>query len=50
MAWAYRVRSEAQNPAYLQCENAAREQKKGLWQAPSPVPPWQWRKPLRPGV
>lgn len=48
MAWAYRVRSEAQNPAYLQCENAAREQKKGLWQAPSPVPPWQWRQPLRP--
>ncbi len=50
MAWAYRVRSEAQNPAYLQCENAAREQKKGLWQAPSPVPPWQWRKTLRPDV
>ncbi|WP_370608233.1 thermonuclease family protein [Citrobacter meridianamericanus] len=48
MAWAYRARSEAQNPAYLQCENAAREQKKGLWQAPSPVPPWQWRQPLRP--
>ncbi|WP_239043219.1 thermonuclease family protein [Citrobacter freundii] len=39
MAWAFRVRSEAQNPAYLQCENAAREQKKGLW-----------RKPLRPDV
>lgn len=50
MAWAYRVRSEAQNPAYLQCENAAREQKKGLWKAPSLVPPWQWRKPLRPDV
>ncbi|MEG1247664.1 MAG: thermonuclease family protein [Citrobacter sp.] len=39
MVWAYRVRSEVQNPAYLQCENAAWEQKKGLWQAPSPVPP-----------
>ena len=50
MAWAYRVRNEAQNPVYLQCENAAREQKKGLWQAPSPVPPWQWRQPLRPSL
>ncbi|EDQ9689813.1 thermonuclease family protein [Salmonella enterica subsp. enterica] len=50
LAWAYRVRDVAQNPAYLQCENAAREEKKGLWQAPSPVPPWEWRKPLRPGV
>ncbi|WP_370612372.1 thermonuclease family protein [Citrobacter meridianamericanus] len=44
MAWAYRVRDVAQNPAYLQCEKAAREEKKGLWREPSPVPPWQWRK------
>ena len=44
LAWAYRVRDVALNPAYLQCENVAREEKKGLWQAPSPVPPWQWRK------
>ncbi|EKE6653183.1 thermonuclease family protein [Salmonella enterica subsp. enterica serovar Bredeney] len=50
MAWAYRVRNEVQNPAYLQCENTAREQKKGLWQEPSPVPPWQWRKQRRPDV
>ncbi|EBA7337920.1 chromosome partitioning protein ParB [Salmonella enterica] len=50
MAWAYRVRHIAQNPAYLQCENTPREQKKGLWQEPSLVPPWQWRKQLRPGV
>ncbi|HGP1599998.1 TPA: thermonuclease family protein [Salmonella enterica] len=50
MAWAYRVRSPEPNQAYLQCENTAREQKKGLWQEPSPVPPWQWRKQLRPGV
>lgn len=44
MAWAYRVRDVAQNPAYLQCEKAAREEKKGLWREPSPVPPRQWRK------
>ncbi|EAB8017793.1 nuclease [Salmonella enterica subsp. enterica] len=50
MAWTYRVRSRVQSPAYLQCENTAREQRKGLWQEPSPVPPWQWRKQLRPGV
>ncbi|EAP5829089.1 thermonuclease family protein [Salmonella enterica] len=50
IAWAYRVRNEVQNPAYLQCENTAREQKKSLWQEPSPVPPWQWRKQLRPDV
>ncbi|HCM3757163.1 TPA: thermonuclease family protein [Salmonella enterica subsp. enterica serovar London] len=50
MAWAYRVRSPEPNPAYLQCENTAREQKKGLWQEASPVPPWQWRKQRRPDV
>ncbi|EEP4893650.1 thermonuclease family protein [Salmonella enterica] len=50
LAWAYRVRDVALNPAYLQCENTAQEEKKGLWQAPSPVPPWQWRKQPRPGV
>ncbi|EJS3013058.1 hypothetical protein NW381_004601 [Salmonella enterica] len=26
------------------------EQKKGLWQALSPVPLWQWRKQRRPDV
>ncbi|HHT2664557.1 TPA: thermonuclease family protein [Citrobacter freundii] len=44
LAWAYHVRDVAQTPAYLLCENAVREDKKGLWQATSPVPPWQWRK------
>lgn len=47
LAWAYRVRNVAQNPAYLKCEKAAREEKKGLWQAPSPVPPWLWREEPR---
>ncbi|EBC1670923.1 thermonuclease family protein [Salmonella enterica] len=44
LAWTYCVRDVALNPAYLQCEKAVREEKRGLWQAPSPVPPWQWRK------
>ena len=25
-------------------EKAAREERKGLWVEPHPVPPWEWRK------
>jgi endonuclease YncB( thermonuclease family) len=25
-------------------ENEAREERKGLWVDPQPVPPWEWRK------
>ena len=27
-------------------EKEAREAKKGLWAAPQPVPPWEWRKAM----
>lgn len=50
LAWAYRVRNVALNPAYLQCEKAAREDKRGLWQVPSQVSPWKGRKLPRPGI
>lgn len=30
--------------SYPAAEKAAREQRRGLWQSTSPVPPWEWRK------
>jgi endonuclease YncB( thermonuclease family) len=32
------------NPASLAREDAARIARRGLWQQPSPVPPWIWRR------
>jgi endonuclease YncB( thermonuclease family) len=29
---------------YVQCEQAARSERRGLWQDPSPVSPWEFRK------
>ena len=29
---------------YAQCEQAARDEKRGLWQEPSPVAPWEYRR------
>ncbi|EPK5159237.1 thermonuclease family protein [Klebsiella pneumoniae] len=43
MAWAYRYKGKASNPAYLVVEKEARKQKKGLWTDPDPVEPWKWR-------
>lgn len=42
-AWAYR--RYLQDPQLLQDEAAAREQRLGLWQDPSPRPPWKFRPP-----
>lgn len=35
------------DPSLLQLQEDAREMKRGLWNDPSPVPPWKWRKRAR---
>lgn len=42
-AWAYR--RYLRDPQLLQDEAAAREQRLGLWNDPTPKPPWQFRPP-----
>lgn len=48
MAWHYKQYIKEQSPpdriAYAQAEDAARAQRLGLWQEPSPTPPWLWRQ------
>lgn len=41
-AWHFKKYSKSQ--FYASLENAAKKKKKGLWQQPSPTPPWEWRK------
>jgi hypothetical protein len=36
--------SETDRDLYAQCEQAARNEKRGLWQDPSPVAPWEFRR------
>ncbi len=46
LAWHYR--QYAPNDTTLaRLEQSARSARRGLWQDPSPVPPWQWRKARR---
>ncbi len=40
-AWWYRKYSDDQRLGELEAE--AREAKRGLWAAPTPIPPWEWR-------
>ncbi|MFA6311473.1 MAG: thermonuclease family protein [Sterolibacterium sp.] len=46
-AWWYRGESRelayADKSRYALAENAARARHGGLWAAPAPMPPWQWR-------
>ena len=43
--WCWWYRKYAPDYAILQAlEAEAREEKKGLWVDPNPVPPWAWRK------
>ena len=48
MAWWYRKYSKEQavldRIAYETEESEARNNMRGLWLEPSPVPPWEWRK------
>jgi endonuclease YncB( thermonuclease family) len=46
LAWVYRP--YLRTPYLLDLENAARRQRRGLWAAANPMPPWTWRK-LRAG-
>lgn len=32
------------NPEYQQSQEEAKKAKRGLWVAPNPIPPWEWRK------
>ena len=42
LAWHYVDYSKSAELARLETE--ARNAKRGLWQAPDPEPPWEWRK------
>ena len=44
-AWHYKHFDKT--PAYAEAERAAREAKRGLWSAPDPINPYQWRKAKR---
>jgi len=48
MSWHYKKyqneQSENDRKLYAQAEAEAREEKRGLWVDPDPVPPWEWRK------
>lgn len=50
-AWWFRRYASEQSPEdralYEAAEKRARAQKRGLWQEPSPVPPWEFRRPTR---
>ncbi len=51
MAWVFRRYLNDLPPvrraAYLEAEEAARSERRGLWSEPNPVPPWDWRTSKR---
>lgn len=47
MAWAYRYRGRASDPAMIPLEAAARQERRGLWADPHAQEPWQWRRDQR---
>jgi endonuclease YncB( thermonuclease family) len=42
LAWQYRRYN--QDPKYRELENQAREAGRGIWSAPNPTPPWDYKK------
>jgi endonuclease YncB( thermonuclease family) len=48
MAWWYRQYANEQSPEdrgrYESAEDESRMRKRGLWSAPNPVAPWDWRR------
>lgn len=48
MAWVYRQYAKDHDLYVL--EHQAKVEKRGLWSAPSPIPPWEWRKDRRKNV
>lgn len=38
------------DPALAKAEQVARSAKRGLWAAPAPIPPWEWRKTPKQGA
>lgn len=43
MAWHFR-RYAPRERRLMQLEQEARDARRGLWQDPAPVPPWEWRR------
>jgi len=47
LAWQYTQYDKSSDLAELQ--QAAKKEQLGIWQAPAPKPPWEWRKAKRSG-
>lgn len=47
LAWANRAHpSYLQDPGVAQAEKDAASSRRGLWQDPAPIAPWEWRKTI----
>jgi endonuclease YncB( thermonuclease family) len=42
MAWVFR--QYADDATLYEIEADSKAQRRGLWQGPAPVPPWEWRR------
>ena len=52
LAWHYK-KYQGEQPAadratYARAEEESRAARRGLWRDPDPVPPWEWRHPVKP--